>query len=62
MLFSPENEGKCVCEMKIEETHVNVNRVLHGGLIASLIDGVSTAALYNTKIRKTGVSVNMQIS
>ena len=37
-------------------------RVLHGGLTASLIDAVSTAALFNTKTRKTGVSVNMSIS
>jgi acyl-coenzyme A thioesterase PaaI-like protein len=47
--------------MKIGDNHVNVNQVLHGGLIASLVDGASTAALYNTKIRKTGVSVNMNI-
>lgn len=62
ILYAPENEGKCLCEMKVDESHVNVNKTLHGGLIASLVDSVSTAALYNTKIRKTGVSVNMNIS
>ena len=35
---------------------------MHGGLTASLIDAVSTAALYNTKIRKTGVTTNLSIN
>jgi len=48
--------------MKIDNRHVNVGQVLHGGLIASLVDSVSTAALFNTPIRKTGVSVNLNIS
>lgn len=62
VLFAPEDEGKCLCEMKVDNNHLNVGKVLHGGLIASLVDSVSTAALFNTPIRKTGVSVNMNIS
>ncbi len=40
----------------------NINKVIHGGALASLVDLVSTAALYNTKQRKPGVSVDMHLS
>lgn len=40
----------------------NINQVIHGGALASLVDLVSTAALYNTKQRKPGVSVDMHVS
>ena len=40
----------------------NVNQVIHGGALASLVDLVSTAALYNTKLKKPGVSVDMHLS
>ena len=39
----------------------NVNQVIHGGALASLVDLVSTAALYN-KLKKPGVSVDMHLS
>jgi uncharacterized protein (TIGR00369 family) len=35
---------------------------MHGGLTASLIDAVSTAALFNTKIRKPGVTTNLSVN
>jgi acyl-coenzyme A thioesterase 13 len=61
-IFAPENGGKCVCEMSLSGNHTNIGSVLHGGLTASLIDSVTTAALFNTPIRKTGVSVNLNVS
>ena len=62
LVYAPENEGKCVCEMKIEGGDVNVGQVLHGGLIASLVDSTTTTALFNTPLRKPGVSVNINVS
>ncbi|XP_073187965.1 acyl-coenzyme A thioesterase 13 isoform X4 [Lepidochelys kempii] len=41
--------GKVVCEMKIEEEHTNRGGTLHGGLTATLVDVVSTAALLYTE-------------
>uniref|UniRef100_A0A8C0I8Z1 Acyl-coenzyme A thioesterase 13 n=1 Tax=Bubo bubo TaxID=30461 RepID=A0A8C0I8Z1_BUBBB len=41
--------GKVVCEMKVEEEHTNRGGTLHGGLTATLVDVVSTAALLYTE-------------
>lgn len=49
-------------EIKVDETLVNVNGSMHGGIIASLLDFVSTAALFNSPTRKSGVSVDMNLS
>nr|XP_056710703.1 acyl-coenzyme A thioesterase 13 [Euleptes europaea] len=54
--------GKVVCEMKIEEEHTNRGGTLHGGLTATLVDVVSTAALVHTERQAPGVSVEMNIS
>ncbi|XP_051872258.1 acyl-coenzyme A thioesterase 13 isoform X1 [Pristis pectinata] len=54
--------GKIVCEMKVEEKHVNRAGNLHGGLTATLVDVVSTAALLNTERALPGVSVDMNIT
>ncbi|XP_029446634.1 acyl-coenzyme A thioesterase 13 [Rhinatrema bivittatum] len=54
--------GKIVCEMKVEEEHTNVNGTLHGGMTASLVDVVSTAALLYTERGSAGVSVDMNIT
>lgn len=59
MISAPEDQGSCLVEIKVDEKLSNVNKVIHGGAIASLADLVSTAALYNTKLRKPGVSVDM---
>lgn len=48
--------------MTVTSKHTNIGGVLHGGLTASIIDSVTTAALFNTPIRKTGVSVNLNVS
>uniref|UniRef100_UPI00398ED2D5 acyl-coenzyme A thioesterase 13 isoform X2 n=1 Tax=Pristiophorus japonicus TaxID=55135 RepID=UPI00398ED2D5 len=54
--------GKIVCEMQVEEEHVNRGNTLHGGLIATLIDVVSTTALLNTERALPGVSVDMNVT
>ncbi|XP_063155056.1 acyl-coenzyme A thioesterase 13 isoform X1 [Candoia aspera] len=54
--------GKVVCEMKVEEQHTNRGGTLHGGLTATLVDIVSTAALLHTERGAPGVSVDMNIS
>lgn len=54
--------GKVVCEMKVEEEHTNRGGTLHGGLTATLVDVVSTAALMYTEKGSPGVSVDMNIT
>ncbi|XP_032078561.1 acyl-coenzyme A thioesterase 13 [Thamnophis elegans] len=56
------NPGKVVCEMKVEEQHTNRGGTLHGGLTATLVDIVSTAALLYTERGVPGVSVDMNIT
>ncbi len=62
MISAPENEGTCLVQLKIDKSIVNINSVLHGGATASLVDLVSTIALFNTANKKPGVSVNMNIN
>jgi acyl-coenzyme A thioesterase PaaI-like protein len=58
-----ENSGHCLMEMKLDDSNfMNIKNVLHGGVIASLIDIVSTASLYNTTARKTGASIDIHLS
>ncbi|KAJ8334288.1 hypothetical protein SKAU_G00399270 [Synaphobranchus kaupii] len=54
--------GKIVCEMKVEEEHTNRGGTLHGGLTATLVDIVSSAALTYTERGSPGVSVDMNIT
>ncbi|KAJ1201154.1 hypothetical protein NDU88_004969 [Pleurodeles waltl] len=54
--------GKIVCEMRVEEEHTNKFGTLHGGMTATLIDVVSTAALIYTERAIPGVSVDMNIT
>ncbi|KAJ8402993.1 hypothetical protein AAFF_G00359090 [Aldrovandia affinis] len=54
--------GKVVCEMKVEEEHTNRGGTLHGGLTATLVDVISTAALLYTERGAPGVSVDMNIT
>ncbi|XP_067857514.1 acyl-coenzyme A thioesterase 13 isoform X2 [Heptranchias perlo] len=56
------NPGKIVCEMNVEEEHVNRAGTLHGGLTATLIDVVSTAALLTTERALPGVSIDMNVT
>ncbi|XP_063306564.1 acyl-coenzyme A thioesterase 13 [Pelobates fuscus] len=54
--------GKVVCELKVEEEHTNRGGTLHGGLTATLVDVISTAALVHTERAAPGVSVDMNIT
>jgi len=62
LISAPENEGTCLVEIRVDETLINAKQVVHGGALASLIDAVSTIALFNTPNQKPGVSVDMNIS
>lgn len=55
------SEGQCVCEMIVDESHLNLGGTLHGGLTAHLVDTISTLAIL-TAGSKPGVSVDMNIS
>jgi uncharacterized protein (TIGR00369 family) len=59
---APSDSGTILVEIKVDETLVNVNGSMHGGIISSLLDFVSTAALFNSPTRKPGVSVDMNLS
>ncbi|CAH2284492.1 Hypothetical predicted protein [Pelobates cultripes] len=48
--------------MKVEEEHTNRGGTLHGGLTATLVDVISTAALVHTERAAPGVSVDMNIT
>ncbi|XP_014707096.1 acyl-coenzyme A thioesterase 13 [Equus asinus] len=54
--------GKVICEMKVEEEHTNKMGTLHGGLIATLVDSISTVALLLSERGAPGVSVDMNIT
>ncbi|KAF5925096.1 acyl-coenzyme A thioesterase 13 [Diceros bicornis minor] len=54
--------GKVICEMKVEEAHTNKMGTLHGGMIATLVDNISTMALLFTERGVPGVSVDMNIA
>ncbi|XP_068860402.1 acyl-coenzyme A thioesterase 13 isoform X1 [Aphelocoma coerulescens] len=62
MKLQSATPGKVVCEMKVEEEHTNRGGTLHGGLTATLVDVVSTAALLYTERAVPGVSVDMNIT
>uniref|UniRef100_A0A7M4E8D8 Acyl-coenzyme A thioesterase 13 n=1 Tax=Crocodylus porosus TaxID=8502 RepID=A0A7M4E8D8_CROPO len=53
---------KIVCEMKVEQDFITEHGTMHGGLTATLIDIVSTAALMNSEKGVLGVSVDMNIT
>ena len=55
------SKGQCVCEMTVDETHLNPRGTLHGGLIATLVDSISTLAIISAE-SNPGVSVDMNIS
>ncbi|CAB1457016.1 unnamed protein product [Pleuronectes platessa] len=54
--------GKVVCEMRVEEEHINRGGTLHGGLTATLVDVISTLAIMNSEGGSPGVSVDMNIT
>lgn len=54
--------GKVVCQMTVEEEHTNRGGTLHGGLTATLVDVISTAAIMYSERAAPGVSVDMNIT
>ena len=54
--------GRCICELTVGEEHQNRSGTLHGGMTATLVDVVSTAALMSNENTGPGVSVDLSIS
>jgi len=54
--------GRCICELRVDEEHQNRAGTLHGGMTATLVDIVSTAALMSNDNTGPGVSVDMTVS
>lgn len=55
-------QGWCNYGMKVEQEHLNSGLVaVHGGLIATIVDSMSTYTLMTVPPHKPGVSVNLHI-
>ncbi|XP_070556357.1 acyl-coenzyme A thioesterase 13-like [Ptychodera flava] len=54
--------GRCKFEMKVEPDHTNRGGTLHGGLTATVIDTVTTAALMTAEGGSPGVSVDLNVT
>ena len=61
MQVTAASPGKIVCEVAVEESHLNPNGSLHGGVTATLVDQISTLALM-TEGRFPGISTDLNIS
>ena len=61
ILVTSASHGNCVCELTLDESHLNRVGGLHGGFTATLVDNISTAAIMTTG-SGPGVSVDMNIS
>ena len=55
-------EGKCICELSVEEDHLNQGGILHGGMTATMVDTVSTMAIMTTGDGRPGVSVDLNVT
>ena len=53
--------GKCCCELKISDDHLNSKNMLHGGFTATLVDVVSSLAVATTK-RAHGSSTDLNVT
>ncbi|KAI8786839.1 acyl-coenzyme A thioesterase 13 [Biomphalaria glabrata] len=54
--------GQCCCELQVSPNMLNAAGTLHGGVTASLVDAVSTYALFTVGNGKPGSSVDLNIS
>ncbi len=61
MFVTSASHGKFVCEVTVDESHLNRVGGMHGGFTATLVDNISTAAIMTTG-SAPGVSVDMNIS
>ncbi|KAB0802362.1 hypothetical protein PPYR_04548 [Photinus pyralis] len=57
-------DGMCVGEIVVEEEHTNPKKTLHGGMISTLVDTVTTLALFTHQNceRVPSVSVDLHIT
>ncbi|XP_002735754.1 acyl-coenzyme A thioesterase 13-like [Saccoglossus kowalevskii] len=53
--------GKCKFSLKVDEGHLNTGGTLHGGLTATLVDSLTTAAIM-TAGGSPGVSVDLNVT
>ena len=54
--------GWCNFELKLEDEHLNSSGVaMHGGLVATMVDTLSTYTLMTLPPHKPGVTVNLSI-
>ena len=53
--------GKVVCELTVNENHLNRAGGIHGGFTAALVDQMSAMSLM-TKEHLPGVSVDLNVS
>ena len=54
--------GNCCCKMIVKKQHENRNGLLHGGMVATLVDVVSTAGLMTSDWAAPGVSIELSVS
>ncbi|KAJ4715108.1 Acyl-coenzyme A thioesterase 13 [Melia azedarach] len=54
--------GRLVCSMKLPHQLANADNILHGGVIATLVDTVGSAALYTVGVCMDRVSVEINVS
>ena len=55
-------QGHCSCKMVVEQEHENRVGFIHGGMVATLVDVVSSAGLMTSEWAAPGVSVELSIS
>lgn len=57
-----KDNGTCIAELTVEKEHVNIFGTLHGGLIATLVDIITSLAVFAHPRQGKGVSVNLNVS
>ena len=62
MQVTAASPGKVVCELTVDESHLNRVGAMHGGLTATLVDQISTLALMTEEGHLPGVSVDLNVS
>lgn len=55
-------QGKVTCELEVKEEHLNGHGTMHGGMLATLVDVVSTYAIGTAGENKLGVTVDLSVS
>eukprot|EP00246_Nothoceros_aenigmaticus_P007232 TRINITY_DN2090_c0_g1_i1.p1 TRINITY_DN2090_c0_g1~~TRINITY_DN2090_c0_g1_i1.p1 ORF type:complete len:222 (-),score=17.45 TRINITY_DN2090_c0_g1_i1:235-900(-) len=55
-------KGRVVCSFKVTPGMCNLLKMLHGGILSSLVDVIGTAAIVASGSKITGVSVDINVS